>query len=45
MWINYFGVRVTDLDRSIGFYTTVFDLVEIARGGNDIQKYVLFKDK
>jgi catechol 2,3-dioxygenase-like lactoylglutathione lyase family enzyme len=45
MWINYFGIRVTDLGRSIDFYTRVFDLVEIARGGNDIQKYVLFKDR
>ena len=45
MWINYFGIRVTDLTRSIAFYTRVFDLVAIARGGNDIQKYVLFKDK
>src|SRR4029077_3689990 len=34
MWINYFGVRVTDLARSIDFYTKVFNLVEIARGGN-----------
>jgi catechol 2,3-dioxygenase-like lactoylglutathione lyase family enzyme len=45
MWINYFGIRVTDLGRSIDFYTRVFNLVEIARGGNDIQKYVLFKDR
>jgi len=45
MWINYFGIRVTDLSRSTDFYGKVFDLVEIARGGNDIQKYVLFKDR
>lgn len=45
MWINYFGIRVTNLERSREFYTKVFDLVEIAHGGNDVQKYVLFKDR
>jgi catechol 2,3-dioxygenase-like lactoylglutathione lyase family enzyme len=45
MWINYFGVRVTDLEKSIEFYTKVFDLVEIAHGGDEIQKYVLFRDR
>ncbi len=45
MWINYFGIRVTDLQKSMEFYTKVFDLVEIARGGNDIARYVLFKDR
>jgi catechol 2,3-dioxygenase-like lactoylglutathione lyase family enzyme len=45
MWINYFGIRVTDLERSREFYTKVFNLVEIAHGGNDVQKYVLFKDR
>jgi catechol 2,3-dioxygenase-like lactoylglutathione lyase family enzyme len=45
MWINYFGIRVTDLGRSKEFYTKVFNLVEIAHGGNDVQKYVLFKDR
>ena len=45
MWISYFGIRVTDLERSREFYTRVFDLVEIAHGGSDSQKYVLFKDK
>jgi catechol 2,3-dioxygenase-like lactoylglutathione lyase family enzyme len=45
MWINYFGIRVTNLDKSMEFYTKVFDLVEIARGGNNIRKYVLFKDR
>ncbi len=44
MWISYFGIRVTDLERSLKFYTKVFSLVEIARGGNDVQQYVLFKD-
>ena len=44
MWISYFGIRVTDLERSRKFYTQVFDLVEIAHGGNDVQKYVLFRD-
>ena len=33
------------MERSREFYTKVFDLVEIAHGGNDVQKYVLFKDR
>lgn len=45
MWINYSGIRVTDLERSMDFYTKVFDLVEIAQGGNAVQRYVLFKDR
>ncbi|HXW37938.1 MAG TPA: VOC family protein [Nitrososphaerales archaeon] len=45
MWISYFGIRVTDLNKSRDFYTKVFDLVEIAQGGDEVQKYVLFKDR
>lgn len=45
MWISYFGIRVTDMERSREFYTKIFDLVEIAYGGSELQKYVLFRDK
>lgn len=44
VWISYFGIRVTNLEKSIDFYTKVFNLVEIARGGGEISKWVLFKD-
>lgn len=45
MWISYFGIRVTNLERSRDFYTKVFDLVEIGRGGNDAQRYILLRDE
>jgi catechol 2,3-dioxygenase-like lactoylglutathione lyase family enzyme len=31
-YLSYFGIRVTDLDRSLGFYTKFFGLKEVARG-------------
>jgi catechol 2,3-dioxygenase-like lactoylglutathione lyase family enzyme len=45
LWIADVGIRVTDLERSIDFYTKVFDLEEIDRGGDDEGKYVLFRDR
>ena len=30
-YLSYFGVRVTDVDRSVRFYTEVFGLKEISR--------------
>src|SRR5437879_13788857 len=44
LWIGDVGIRVTDLERSIEFYSKVFDLEEIDRGGDDEGKYVLFRD-
>jgi len=43
--ISYFGIRVTDLQRSVDFYTKVFELEEVAQGGDEIQKYRLFRDR
>ncbi len=38
LWLGDVGIRVTNLERSIDFYTEVFDLEEIDRGGDeDIQ--------
>ena len=48
MYLSYFGIRVTDLKRSIEFYTRKFGLKKVAEG--DITKlgagiYVLLRDK
>ena len=45
LWINYFGIRVTNLERSEEFYTKLFDLVELKRVRHDGGAYVLFKDR
>src|SRR5438128_12010493 len=45
LWLGDVGIRVTNLERSIEFYTKVFDLEQIDRGGDDEGKYVLFRDR
>src|SRR5207247_10397440 len=45
LWIGDVGIRVTNLEKSIEFYTKVFDLEQIDRGGDDEGKYVLFRDR
>lgn len=48
MYLSYFGIRVTDLDRSLRFYTELFGLEEVARGDNSQVgggRYVLLKDQ
>jgi lactoylglutathione lyase len=35
-YLSYFGIRVTDLERSVAFYTRCFGLEEVARGGLDV---------
>jgi catechol 2,3-dioxygenase-like lactoylglutathione lyase family enzyme len=44
-WLSYFGIRVTNLDRSVDFYTKVLELVELKRVAYDGGAYVLFKDR
>jgi catechol 2,3-dioxygenase-like lactoylglutathione lyase family enzyme len=44
-WLSYSGIRVTDLERSVAFYTKLLDLVEIERGTYEGGTYVLFKDR
>ncbi|MGA8302349.1 MAG: VOC family protein [Thermoplasmata archaeon] len=47
-YLVYFGIRVTDIDRSLKFYTRVFGLKEVARGdnfkGSDHGLHVLLRD-
>jgi catechol 2,3-dioxygenase-like lactoylglutathione lyase family enzyme len=48
MYLSYTGIRVTDLERSIVFYTRLFGLEEIARGDNSAMGggiYVLLIDR
>lgn len=45
LWLGDFGIRVTDFERSIGFYTKLLDLQELVRSESDDSKYVLFRDR
>lgn len=47
MFLSYFGIRVSDLDRSLHFYTELFGLREVDRGDNLARgrgTYVLLRD-
>lgn len=44
-WLCDVGIRVTDLRRSIEFYTSLLDLVELKRSQDSDSAYVLFKDR
>lgn len=44
LWFSDVGIRVTDLARSLEFYTKVLGLQEIHRGGDEEGTYVLLKD-
>jgi lactoylglutathione lyase len=48
MYLSYCGIRVSDLDRSLKFYSELFGLKEVARGDHrkyDAGLYVLLRDK
>jgi lactoylglutathione lyase len=48
MYLSYVGIRVTNLDRSLKFYTELFGLREVTRGDNTrigAGIYVLLKDQ
>jgi catechol 2,3-dioxygenase-like lactoylglutathione lyase family enzyme len=48
MYLSYTGIRVTDLDRSIGFYTGLFGLEDVGSGDNSDRgggMYVLLRDR
>lgn len=45
LWLSDVGIRVTDLRRSLDFYTKVLGLEEIYRGGDELGTYVLLRDK
>jgi catechol 2,3-dioxygenase-like lactoylglutathione lyase family enzyme len=44
-WLCDTGIRVTDMERSTRFYTTLLDLVELKRAEDETSAYVLFKDR
>jgi catechol 2,3-dioxygenase-like lactoylglutathione lyase family enzyme len=44
-WLCDAGLRVTDLARSVAFYTDLLDLVELKRVVDADSGYVLFKDR
>lgn len=44
-WLCDAGIRVTDLERSVAFYTDLLDLVELKRAVDADSAYVLFKDR
>jgi catechol 2,3-dioxygenase-like lactoylglutathione lyase family enzyme len=44
-WLCDFGLRVTDLGKSIEFYTTILDLEELKRVEDPESAYVLFRDR
>lgn len=44
-WISYFGIRVTNLERSIEFYTRLLDLEVISRGGSSDSEAVQLRDR
>jgi|SRR5579862_3247722 len=48
MYVSYFGIRVTDLARSVKFYTELFGLKVVREGDMTLSgggKYVLLKDR
>jgi catechol 2,3-dioxygenase-like lactoylglutathione lyase family enzyme len=44
-WLSDVGIRVTDFERSIAFYTTLLDLEELKRVADSEAAYVLFRDR
>ena len=45
LWLGDVGIRVTDLARSLKFYTEVLGLEEIQRAGDEDSTYVLLRDR
>ena len=46
MWLNDIGIRVTNMPRSIRFYSELFGLVQVGQGGSEEKGfwYVLLQD-
>ncbi|MCI4345386.1 MAG: VOC family protein [Thermoplasmata archaeon] len=44
-WLCDTGIRVTDLEASIEFYTSLLDLVELKRASDADSAFVLYKDR
>lgn len=45
LWLGDFGLRVTDFERSIRFYTSLFDFEELVREDYGYGKYILLRPK
>lgn len=45
LWLGDVGIRVTDLARSLKFYTEVLGLEEIHRGEDEDSTFVLLRDR
>ena len=45
LWLGDVGIRVTNLERSVRFYTRLLDLEELKRERDDDSAYVLFRDR
>lgn len=43
--LSYFGIRVTDLERSLEFYTALLDLEVVSRGESATSKAVQLRDR
>lgn len=44
-WLSDFGIRVTDLEKSLEFYSRILDLQELKRVQDADSAYVLLKDR
>lgn len=44
-WLSDFGIRVSNLERSLEFYHRILDLEELKRAGDDDSAYVLLRDR
>ena len=44
LWLGDVGIRVTDLERSLAFYTGFLGLEELHRASDDDSAYVLLRD-
>lgn len=44
-WLCDTGIRVTNLERSLTFYASLLDLVELKRASDEDSAYVLLKDR
>lgn len=44
-WLSNFGIRVSNLERSLEFYSKILDLVELKRAADEDSAYVLLKDR
>jgi catechol 2,3-dioxygenase-like lactoylglutathione lyase family enzyme len=44
-WLCDFGIRVTNLEKSLEFYTRILDLEELKRAADEDSAYVLLRDR